>query len=60
VTSADVEEVRSEQILLISVANAHLSHSDKVLVLTDVVREAFVTQRVDFARNDKIVCPHFY
>ena len=57
---ADVEEVRTEQVLLIPVANAHLRHRNKVLVLTDVVREAFVTQRVDFACNDKIICPHFY
>ncbi len=59
-TGADVEEVRTEQVLLIPVANAYLRHRNKVLVFTDIVREAFVTQRVDFARNDKIICPHFY
>ena len=57
---ADVQEVSTEQVLLIPVANSHLSHRDKILVLTDIVRQALVTQRVDFARNDKIVCPHFY
>ena len=57
---ADVQEVSTEQVLLISVANSHLSHRDKVLVFTDIIRQALVTQRVDFTRNDKIICPHFY
>ena len=56
---ANVQEMRTEQISFIPVANAHLGHRDKVLVFTDIVRQAFVTQRVDFARNDKIISPHF-
>ena len=57
---ADVQKMRTEQITLVPVANAHLGHRDKILVFTDIVRQAFVTQRVDFARYDKIICPHFY
>lgn len=56
----DVQEMRAEQVLLVPVANAHLSHRDEVLVFTDIVRQALVTQRVNLARNDKIICPHFY
>lgn len=60
VIRADIEEMRTEQILLVPVTDAHLSHRDEVLVFTDIVRQAFVTQRVNLARNDKIICPHFY
>ena len=57
---ADIQEVRSEQIAFVPVADAYLSHRNKVLVFTDIVRETFVTQRVNLARNDKIISPHFY
>ena len=55
-----VQEVRTEQVLFTSVAHAHLRYGNKVLVFTDVVREAFVAERIDFARDDKAVGPNFY
>lgn len=56
---AHIEEVGAEQILLTAVTDLHLSYSDKVLVFADVVREAFVTKGVDFASDNKTVCPNF-
>ena len=57
---AHVQEVRTEQVLFTPVTHAHLRDGNKVLVFTDVVRETFVAERVDFARDDKAVCPNFY
>ena len=57
---AHVEEVRAEQVLVVPVADLHLGHGDKVLVLADIVGKAFVTERVDFTCNDKAVCPNLY
>lgn len=55
-----VEEVGTEQVLFGSVAYLDLGNGNKVLVFANVVRKAFVTQGVDFACNDKTVCPNFY
>lgn len=57
---AHIEEVSTEQVLFATVTDANLSHSDKILVFTDIIRKAFVTQGVDFAGNDKTVSPNFY
>ena len=57
---AHVQEVRTEQILFALVAHTHLRDGNKVLVFTDVVRETFVAERIDFARDDKAVGPNFY
>ena len=57
---AHVEEVRTEQVLVVPVADLHLGHRDKVLVLADIVGKAFVTERVDLARDNKAVCPTLY
>ena len=60
VASAHIKEVRTEQVFFVPIANAHLSHRDKIFVFTDIIRQAFVSKRVNFTRNDKIICPHFY
>ena len=57
---AHVQEVGTEQVLFGLVADLHLGHGDKVLVLADIVGKAFVTEGVDFAGDDKTVCPDFY
>ena len=57
---AHVQEVRTEQILFALVAHAHLRNGNKVLVFADVVRETFIAECIDFARDDKAVGPNFY
>lgn len=57
---ADVQEVCTEQVLFGSIADAYLSHSNEVLIFADVVRKAFVTKGVDFASDNKTVCPNLY
>ena len=55
-----VQEVGTEQVLVVPVAYLDLGNRDEVLVLANIVGKALVTQRVDFARNDKTVGPDFY
>ena len=57
---AHVEEVRTEEVLLVPVAHLHLSHGNEVLVFADIVGKAFVAERIDFTGNNKTVCPNFY
>ena len=57
---AHVQEVRTEQVLFTPVTHAHLRDGNKVLVFTDIVREALVAERIDFTRNDKAIGPNFY
>ena len=57
---AHIKEVSTEQVLFTLVAHAYLRHGNKVLVFTDIVREALVAERIDFARDDKAVGPNLY
>ena len=58
-TRANVQKVGPKQVLLGTIANPYLSHCNKILVFADIIRKAFIAQGVDFARNDKTVCPYF-
>ena len=58
--STYIQKVRAEQVLLGTVTDLHLSYSDEVLIFANVIRKAFVTKGVDFASNDKTICPNFY
>ena len=57
---AHVQEVSPEQILFAPIANTHLRNGDKILIFADVVRETFIAERIDFARDNKAVGPNFY
>lgn len=59
-TGTYIQKMRTEQVLLTAVADADLRHSNEVLIFANVVGKAFVTKSVDFACDDKAVCPNFY
>ena len=57
---AYVKEVRAEEVLFALVAYLHLRDGNEFLIFTDVVRETFVAKRIDFASDDKAICPNLY
>ena len=60
VAGAHIEKVRTEQVLFALVAHTHLRNGNKILVFTDIIGETLVAERVDFAGDDKAVCPNLY
>ena len=59
-TGAHVKEVSTEQVLFALVAYTHLRNGNEILVFTDIIGETLVAERVDFAGDDKAVCPNLY